>query len=237
MKILLVVILAAAFVFETRAQQEAETVLPKFRVLSEMTAPSCEYVMANLDAAGIDLNNDPQATLFAIISPGKGRREYARFTAASIHGWMKGRRFDLNRAVMAFGQAKEKMSVEFILVPIGAENPKVEAVWSRTSLFDAAGRPKKATLVVTDTVDEDPCSYDNGYLQDLADHLKANPSLDARIVIKTGRRSDFNRDAISIRSELTEQHGIEAKRFRILYKRSAKWPKAPFSETEYWLIP
>lgn len=236
-KILLILVFAAAFVSDHPAQSGDEFPLPKARTLSQMTAPSCEYVMANLDSAGTDLNNDPQSTLFAMIYPAESKRGYARSMAASIDGWIKGRRFDRNRITIAFGPVKEEMSVEFILVPVGAENPKAEGVWTRTSPFQAADIPGKAELIATDTVDEDPCRYDRGYLQDLADHLKANPTAKARIVIKTASRSDFNRDAISIRSDLAEQHGVDAKRVRIIYRRSPKWPKAPFSETEYWLVP
>jgi hypothetical protein len=227
-------ILLAITIFTLSASGQEIEGRPNARLLDAMTEPNCERLQAGMDTAGIEIQNNPADVLFAIVYPATGQGRGTEGTAKQIDAWLKHRRFDPSRITIAVGAPRARMQVELIAVPPGAETPKTAMLWERRSRFADVKTSKKAVLVTVDTEDENPCFQEGSAVPDLGNYLNENPRTRVRIVIKTSSVKDFNDSAKEIRSELS---GVPSGRLRIVHVRSPKWPKAPFKETEYWIMP
>jgi hypothetical protein len=235
-KLIFGILLGSALIVSVFGQEGDAPARPVSRVLDTMTEPNCERLQASMDFAGVEMQNNPAETLYAVIHPGRAMNA-ANGDAALIGAWVKNRRFDPTRVVIGFGTKREKREVELIAVPPGAEEPKTESFWVRKPHFSNAAPVRAPMLIVTETEDENPCFYDNSALADLGEYLKANSAARARIVIKIFGVRDFNEQAREIRGTLSETYGVGAGRIQITHVRSARWPKAPPIEIEYWLLP
>ena len=208
---------------------------PVSRQLDAMTRPNCERMQAAMDSAAAEMMNNPSDMLFAVIHPAVTERNLARGYGAQVGAWVKTRRFDPTRITIGFGAEQEVGQVVLIAVPPGADVPKLEGLWARTSAFFEI--PVKAELIATETEDENPCFSDNRALEDLGDFLKDNPAASARIVIKMASAREFREEAKQIRERLLTEYGIPAGRLRVVHVRTPAWPKGPMKETQYWLLP
>jgi len=210
---------------------------PQARVIDEMERPNCERLQAAMDSAGTEMANNPAEMLYAVVYRRKGEYRAAYGYGSQIGAWMNHRRFDPSRIAIAFGPEKETLRVELIAVPPGADPPKVENYWTRRSPFDGAEIPRRAELITTETVDENPCFSDHRGLEDLGEFLKENPAARARVVIKISSIRDFNEETKGMRNTLATEYGIASERVRFVHLRTPAWPKGPMKETEYWLLP
>lgn len=210
---------------------------PETRLLDEMSRPECERLQAAMDMAGAELSNNPMDRLFAVVYPGRGEKFRTEYAAAQIDAWVHNRHFDKTRIVIAIGSQRDETRVELIAVPPGADDPATERIWERKSRFADARPGTKAILVTSDVEDENPCFHQESAVADLADFLKENPEARVKIVVKTSTVKEFNEAAKDIRQTISKIKGAGPSQIRIVYVRSLKWPKAPISETEYWLLP
>ena len=230
-------VVVAGFACLASGQSSVEPVKPTARVIDEMERPGCERIQAAMDAAQTEMMNNPADQLFAIVHPGMGEKRFANGYGANIAGWIRWRRFDPSRVTIAFGAEREVAKVILIGVPPGAEQPKTERPWFRSSLFADAEIPARAKLIVTETEDENPCVSNNRALEDLGDFLKDNPKARARIVVKISTASEFNEEAKSIKETLSTDYEVAPGRVRIIHVKTRPWPVGPMKETEYWLLP
>ena len=98
-------------------------------------AGSCEYVIHHLDYFALELQNNPTTQGYIIFYGGKTydfyekpkvrlpRRGEAEFRAKAAEGRLKWLKFDPNRYVVVNGGYREKFTLEFWIVPAGAEVP------------------------------------------------------------------------------------------------------------------
>jgi hypothetical protein len=230
-------VVIAGFACSAFGQNNEDSARPAIKVIDEMERPNCERIQAAMDLAGTEMMNNPADQLFAVVHPGKSEKRFANTYGAQIAAWVRTRRFDPSRVTIAFGTEREVAKIMLIGVPPGAEQPKMERPWFRSSLFADAEIPVRARLIVTETEDENPCFSNNRALEDLGDFLKDNPAARARIVIKISSASEFNEEVKAIRETLSTDYEVAAGRVRINYVRTRPWPIGPMKEIEYWLLP
>lgn len=81
---------------------------------------------ARLDNFGIELQNDPTATAYVIVYPGKSskRGEVQQHAARVVDYLVNSRNLDQHRIVTLVGPVRDQLSVELWLTPQGATPPK-----------------------------------------------------------------------------------------------------------------
>ena len=80
---------------------------------------------ARLDNFGIELQNDPTATAYVVVYPGKSgkRGEVQQHASRIIEYLVNSRQLDQRRIVTLVGPARDKLSVELWITPQGAPPP------------------------------------------------------------------------------------------------------------------
>lgn len=206
------------------------------RILERMKNPNCEYRQMNMDRFFVELNNDPSAAGY-VFSFGSPRAVAA--VERQMRANVKWRRFDSTRIVFVNGGGKSKKpTIEFWVVPAGAEVPIPEPPVENEADFDTAetntkgkNNPKEPYVFSSEYYDGGACVGEDTELdlEGFAQKLKENPKARGNIVIMMPTRAEFREKEKEILNFLIEK-GIKRQRLRTFQQKS-------FGGVELWFLP
>ncbi len=212
------------------------TEMPKARLIERMQNPNCEYRQMIMDVFFTELNNDPNAMGY-IFTFGSPRR--VAEVERKIRANLKWRKFDSSRITFVNGGGRSKKpTIEFWLVPIGADIPTPEPPVEDEADFDTTEDkpeikpdPKKPYIFSEEFYDGGACIDDvQGLdLEGYAKFLKENPKSRGNIVILMMTKTEFREKEKEI-LDFLKSKGIARKRLRTFHQKT-------FGGVELWILP
>lgn len=208
----------------------------KARLVDRMTNATCEDRQARMDNFFLELNNDPSATgyIFSFGSP--------RIVAAvekQMRANLKWRKYDTSRITFVNGGGRsKKATIEFWLVPAGADAPEPEPPVENEADFDTPRNnteikidPKEPYIFSSEYYDGGACVGEDTELdlEGYAQKLKENPKSRGNIVIMMMTNSEFREKEKEILTFLTKK-GINRQRLRTFHRKT-------FGGVELWILP
>lgn len=206
------------------------------RLIDRMTNANCEDRQARMDNFFVELSNDPAAAGY-IFSFGSPRAVAA--VEKRMRANIRWRRFDPTRMTLVNGGGKsKKATIEFWLVPAGADAPTPEPPVENEADFDTAETdakietgPKEPFIFSAEYYDGGGCVGEDTELdlEGFARKLKENPKARGNIVIILTTKAEFREKQKEILNFLTRK-GIDRRRLRTFHQKT-------FGGVELWLLP
>jgi hypothetical protein len=209
--------------------------LPKARMTDEFRTggSNCEEGFARLDSFFVELNSNPMDTgLIVLYNDTRDTRAASR-REKQLRNHFTFRRFDLARVRFIHGEARDKGTTQFWMVPIGADMPNIEeAAAGKSAVTTAATQPY---LYAADYSDGVPGCFGNLYdVEEYAKVLRSEPNSTARIVISQTSQAKYRTKVREIVAELA-RYGIARRRIVTVYKYVR--PNRLLELTELWIVP
>lgn len=214
---------------------------PTAELVDEMSEVCNEDLIARIDNFFIRLNGQPAARGVVLFHGRKdtlGRNAYLSSFISSVYPKVRG--YDASRLKLIHAPRKDEQSIQFWLVPRGANVPSVspagELAYNEAALFDRAAlnsRPTRVSNLYEAGFYDLGCNFDpNRRL--LAQTLRENPSLNAFLIVYTEQENQRYgpRGATLAMNDLVENFRVPRKRVRAIYGGVRKG-----SEIEFWLVP
>ncbi len=213
-------LLLFAFSKTAFAQEESQNDL---QVFDSFSAYNCEELLSRLDAFVINGLQNPNSKGYVVIY-GADDSIKNKFLERYINGYQQSRKINKNRFVIIPTKAAPDFKIEFLISKSGKIKPNVaEEVFP--FVLTKSDNP---VMFVRETVevvksegkwhyygDCPACCIESYYSDFLAEYLKANPKLYARIKIY-GRSKDHKEKLASlIREELITEYEVSSNRFLI----------------------
>lgn len=214
-------LLLFAFGKTAPAQEESQNDL---QVFDSFSGYNCEELLSRLDAFAINGLGRNQNSKGYVVIYGADDSIKNKFLERYVNGYRESRKIDKNRFVIITTKAAPDFKVEFLLSKSGKTKPNVtEEVFPFVLT-----KTDKPVMFVRETVevvkregkwhyygDCPACCIESYYSDFLAEYLKANPTLYARIRI-FGRSKDHKEKLSSlIREELITEYEVSSNRFLI----------------------
>lgn len=208
--------------------------LPQARIVDEFRTggSNCEEGFARLDSFFVELNSNPMDTgLIVLYNDTRDARAASR-REKQLRNHFKFRRFDLARVGFIHGEARDKGTTQFWMVPIGAEMPNIATAAEMPAATSAATQPY---LYAADYSDGVPGCFGNLYdVEEYAKVLRSEPHSTARIVISQTSQARYRTKVREIVDELA-RYGIPRRRIVTVYKYVR--PNRLLELTELWIVP
>lgn len=210
--------------------------IPKARMIAQLKNNNCEERQAMMDVFFVELNNEPSAMgyIFSFGSP----RAVAR-VEKQMRANLKWRKYDESRITFVNGGGRSKKpTVEFWIVPAGAEAPKPVLPDENEADFDTGENNTKAEIDPKKPFVHSREYYDGGScvgedpeidLEGYAEYLKANPKARGNIVILMMTKAEFRQREKEI-LDFLKFKGIARKRLRTFHQKT-------FGGVELWILP
>lgn len=211
-------------------------VTPEARLFDRMKNPQCEERQARMDGFFVELQNQPDATgyIFTFGSP----RSVAKVEKA-MRANIKWRNFPSDRMVFVNGGGRSKKpTIEFWVVPAGADIPEPESPVEDEADFDTSDNtteveidPKAPFIHSSEYFDGGACIGEDTEidLEGYAEYLKANPKARGNIVISLMTKAEFREKEKEI-LDFLKSKGIAKKRLRTFHQKT-------FGGVELWILP
>lgn len=207
---------------------------PSITEIGQLRRPNCEEILAQLDAFYVALQNNPDNTGY-IISYGSSRA--IRNVEGIIKNNIRLRRYDSSRLVfLQGGGTDKKATLEFYLVPPGAEPP--------TPGEPPAAPPGEEDIYENLSSETKPFIFSSLYynmvcpdsldINGFADALIENPKSRGNIVIYETTQKLFREKEKEILDGLTE-NSIERRRLKTFFKKIK--PMSIQEGVELWFLP
>lgn len=208
--------------------------IPKAVLFEKTTNQTCEFRQMVMDGYFTQLNNDPSAAgyIFTFGSP----RTVAKLER-QMRANLKWRKYDESRITFINGGGRsKKATIEFWVVPAGAEIPKPEPPVEDAADFDTTEdktetNPKEPYIFSAEYDDGGACIDENMELDldGYAKFLKENPKTRGNIMIMMMTKTEFRQKEAEILKFLTKK-GIARKRLRTFHQKT-------FGGVELWILP
>jgi len=219
---LIITFLLLLFAFgKTAYAQENQSDL---QVFDSFSAYACEDLLSRLDAFAINGLGQNQNAKGYVVIYGADDSIKNKFLERYINDYRESRKIDKNRFVIIPTKSAPDFKVEFLISKSGKTKPNV----TEEAFPFVLTKSDKPVMFVRETVevvkregkwhyygDCPACCIESYYSDFLAEYLKANPKLYARIKIY-GRSKDLKEKLASlIREELVTKYEVSSNRFLI----------------------
>lgn len=208
--------------------------LPQARMVDEFRTGgnNCEEGFARLDSFFVELNSNPLDTGLIVLYTDTRDARAASRREKQLRNHFTFRRFDLARVRFIHGEARDKGTTQFWMVPIGAEMPNVATAAQMSAATTSVTEPY---LYAADYSDGVPGCFGNLYdVEEYAKVLRSEPNSTARIVISQTSQARYRTKVREIVAELA-RYGIPRRRIVTSYKHVR--PNRMLELTELWVVP
>lgn len=196
----------------------------------------CEDLSARLDVFISDLESDPNSTGFIVIYGEKRKQRGNQTNESWIKGIFRNRGFPNDRFLIVRGELRDKLKIQFWMIPAGAKPPQIEAAKWNFRL------PKNTKPYVFPKIDlrDQLCPYaEYMSLDNLSEYLDDNPGSRTNIVIQERNTARFKEEKARISEKLVKKYGIDIKRLRYFFVQDTNRENDDYyyPQVEVWLLP
>jgi hypothetical protein len=183
--------------------------------------------MKMLDRYIARLNEVPASLGYIIIYKRLGAQWMAKSREKEIRNYLTAQKFDSSRVTIALGGEQGDATIEYWIVPPGADNPTLRE-WDGA----VSGPPPQLIKEPRNFSEEYPdgCGTGELYLDGYAEELDFGP-YPGRIIVYAQSLAAFQKRKGELTAELTK-HGIAARRLTFVYK-----PDKQDEWVELWILP
>lgn len=222
----LLLILVAGLTACVNAQEEHSKATLMGSVLTVRS--DCEARMTILDRYIARLNEEPAAQGYVIIYKRLGSEWMAKSREKEIRNYLTAHNIDTSRVTITVGGVRGGATIEYWIVPPGADNPTLKE-WD-----DGVSGPPPSLIKEPRNFSEeypDDCETGELYLEGYAEELDFVGPYPGRIIVQAKSPAAFQKRRNEITTELAK-YGIAAKRLTFLYK-----PNKQEESVELWILP
>lgn len=203
---------------------------PKATLVNSLPTVSsdCEDRMMVMDRYIARLNEEPAAQGYIIIYKEFNPEWMAKSREKEIRNYLAAQKFDNSRVTIALGGEQGGATVEYWVVPPGADNPGLRE-WDGS----VSGPPPEPITEPRNFSEDfsDHCGTGELYLEGYAEELDFFGPSPGRIVVQARSAIAFQKRKKELTAELAK-YGIAAKRLTFVYKpdKQEEW-------VELWILP
>ena len=223
MKLLLLTLLIALCGFAVSAQK------PSAKVVVEFSEESCDDQTYYLSKFATALAETPGSKGIAAFYPQKGQPQAALDFENRFRVTAKFMRFPDDLATIIRAKPQSSTKVEYWVVPVGADPPKIE-VAKPDEIFESISAPfKYNTEFGGEMCPPAPP-------EQIADIMNTNPKVYLRLVIR-GKSERYRRTKMNKWLHiLVDQQGLPRNRIRVFLTRKLE-DYYPYQDVEFWFVP
>lgn len=218
---------------------------PKSILFGELFDQICSEILAyKLDYFLVELHKNPDAKGYVVFNGKTAQEGKNLLYLEEPLKYIRFRGFDINRIVTVRGENKDKMTMQFWIVPNGAKTPTVEKNLIKekidsTTRFDVAWADwhkwnNSEWTIYSHSFVEWGCEMDLN-MKAFAETLRSQSNLTGYLIVypKFGKGKNQAKKVTDFAvKELTQQHKISKERLKIIYGGNRNEP-----QLELWLVP
>jgi hypothetical protein len=223
MKLLLLILLFAPCGLAVIAQKSSAKVIVEF---SEVSCDEQTYYLSRFATA---LAEAPGSKGIAVFYPQKGQPEKALDFENRFRVTAKFMRFPDDLAIIIRAKPQRSTKVEYWVVPVGADPPKIDAA-KPDEIFESVS----AAFKYNTEFGGEMCPPARP--EQIADIMTTNPKVHLRLVIR-GKSERYRRTKMNKWLHiLVDQQGVPRNRIRVFLTHKLEG-YYPYQDVEFWFVP